>query len=163
MENSRQERNYIEILKNSMERKEQVLQKILLANEEQRQTAAAPKLDYEKFDEIYERKGALISELNLLDSGFQSVYDRVKEMLEKNKELYRNDIAALKESIKKVTELSMQIEASEKRNKELVEKSIANMRRDVNAAKASNKAAAGYYNNMSRLTVIDPQFMDKKK
>ena len=51
MENNKQERNYIEILKNSMDRKEQVLEKILLANEEQKQVALEPKFDYDKFDD----------------------------------------------------------------------------------------------------------------
>lgn len=163
MESNKQERNYIEILKSSMERKEQVLEKILSANEEQGQLATEPKFDYEKFDEVYERKGSLISELNLLDSGFQSIYDRVKEVLVNDKEKYRDDIIKLQESIKKVTQLSMEIEASEKRNKELIEKSISSMKSDVKMAKATSKAAAGYYNNMSKLTVIEPQFMDKKK
>lgn len=163
MENNKQERNYIEILKNSMYRKEQILENILLANEEQKQLAMDSRFDYEKFDEVYERKSAFISELNLLDSGFQSIYDRVKDVLVSKKEQYKDDIIIIQESIKKVTQLSMEIEASEKRNKDLIEKAVASMRKDVKVAKATTKAAVGYYNNMSRLSVIDPQFMDKKK
>lgn len=163
MENNKQERNYIEILKNSMDRKEQVLEKILLANEEQKQVALEPKFDYDKFDQIYEEKGKLISELNLLDSGFQSIYDRVSETLANGREQYKDDIIKLQESIRKFTQLSMEIEASEKRNKELMEKTVSNLKNDVKVAKATSKAAVGYYNNMSRLTVIEPQFMDKKK
>ena len=98
MENNKQERNYIEILKNSMDRKEQVLEKILLANEEQKQVALEPKFDYDKFDQIYEEKGKLISELNLLDSGFQSIYDRVSETLANGREQYKDDIIKLAET-----------------------------------------------------------------
>ena len=89
MQNISQEHNYIEILKNSLNKKKDILNKILLKNSEQRDIAAADKFDYEAFDVIYHEKGKLIAELNLMDSGFQSIYDRVKDVLVSEKEKYK--------------------------------------------------------------------------
>ncbi|MBQ1194333.1 MAG: flagellar protein FliT [Lachnospiraceae bacterium] len=163
MQNISQEHNYIEILKNSLNKKKDILNKILLKNSEQRDIAAADKFDYEAFDVIYHEKGKLIAELNLMDSGFQSIYDRVKDVLVSEKEKYKEDILELQNLVKQVTSLSMEIEASEKRNCDLMEKTTNRMKTEVKTARATNKAAVDYYQNMNKLNFIEPQFMDKKK
>lgn len=163
MENNRQEHNYIDILKDSLTKKKLVLENILKENEEQKKIIQAEKFDYDSFDECYDRKGKLISELNLLDSGFESIYERVSGVLASKKEKYREDIAVLQSLVKQVTELSMEIEASEKRNKELMEKCTFDMQNELKTARATTKAVSNYYHNMNRLNVIEPQFMDKKK
>jgi flagellar biosynthesis/type III secretory pathway chaperone len=163
VQNNRQEHNYIAILKSSLDKKINILEQISVKNEEQRKLAMAEKFDLDRFEVIYEEKGKLIAELNLLDSGFQSVFDRVKDTLEKDKETYKEDIIILKNLVKRITELSMEIQASEARNKELMEKSTYNLKQDVKTARATNRAAIDYYHNMARLNVVDPQFLDKKK
>lgn len=163
MQNKSQEHNYIEILISSLDKKISVLGQIIVANENQKKLAEADTFDEEKFDEIYNEKGRLISELNLLDNGFESVFDRVSKALSSNPEQYANEIHTMQDKVKKITELSMKIEASEKRNKDLMDKKTYNMKQDVKSAKASNKAAIGYYQTMNRLNVIDPQFLDRKK
>lgn len=163
MENNRQEHNYIDILKDSLTKKKLVLENILKENEEQRKIAQAEKFDYDSFDECYDRKGKLISELNLLDSGFESIYERVSDVLTSKRDEYREDIIVLKSLVKQVTELSMEIEASEKRNKELIEKATSGMQNEIKTARVTTKAASDYYHSMNKLNVIDPQFMDKKK
>ena len=162
MEN-KQKHNYIAILKTSLDKKIDILEKICLKNEEQRKLAMADKFDLDRFDEIYDEKGKLISELNLLDSGFQSVFDRVKDALENDREEFREDIATMQKLVRRITELSMEIQAQEARNKELMERSTTSMKQDVKTAKATNKAAIDYYHSMAKLNVIDPQFLDQKK
>lgn len=163
MENMKQELNYIEILINSLVKKETILKQIIEKNELQKDLAIASKFEYEKFEQLYDEKGKLIAELNLLDSGFESVFERVKDTLVNHKDIYRNEIEKLQMLIRSVTELSMEIEASERRNKELMEKATSSMRGEVKTARAANKAAVDYYNNMAKINVVDPQFMDKKK
>lgn len=163
MQRPNQNHNYIEILKDSLKKKQAVLEDILERNEEQKLVIQAEKFDEEKFDVIYEAKGKLIAELELLDSGFQSVYDRVSEVLSEDKELYKSDIQMMQTYIKNITELSMRIQASEARNKEMMDKHTEDMRKDVKVARQSTTAASQYYYNMARLNVVDPQFMDKKK
>ena len=162
MEN-KQKHNYIAILKTSLDKKIDILEKICLKNEEQRKLAMVDKFDLDRFDEIYDEKGKLISELNLLDSGFQSVFDRVKDVLENDREEFREDIATMQKLVRRITELSMEIQAQEARNKELMERSTTSMKQDVKTAKATNKAAIDYYHSMAKLNVIDPQFLDQKK
>ena len=163
MQNIRQEHNYIAILKSSLDKKINILEQISVKNEEQKVLALADKFDIDKFDVIYEEKGKLIAELNLLDSGFQSVFDRVKDALETDKDKYKEDILTLKRLVTRITELSMEIQASEARNKELMEKSTYNLKQDVKTARATNRAAIDYYHSMAKLNVVDPQFLDKKK
>jgi flagellar biosynthesis/type III secretory pathway chaperone len=163
MENKKQEHNYINILIGSLDKKINILTHILEMNEKQKSVITLDKFDEEEFDEIYSQKGRLISELNLLDNGFESVYQRVSVELKDNPLTYAEEIHVMQDMVKKITELSMSVELSEKRNKELMDKKTDSMKSEVKTAKASNKAAMGYYQTMNRLNIIDPQFMDHKK
>lgn len=163
MENNKQELNYIEVLINSLSKKRDILELILAKNEDQRSVISTDEFDEEEFDRLYEEKGRLIAELNMLDSGFESVYARVKDAITSNPKEYEAYIKRLKAGIERVTSLSMEVESSEHRNKELMENATNKMRREVSDARATNKAASSYYYNMNRLNVVDPQFMDKKK
>ena len=55
------------------------------------------------------------------------------------------------------------IQADEKRIFEMAKSKLDIRRKEVVAAKKSNQIAANYYKSMSRTSVSDPQFMDKKK
>ena len=52
-------------------------------NNEQEAIVTADELDGDKFQKNMEDKSACIDELNMLDEGFQSVYDRVKENIQR--------------------------------------------------------------------------------
>jgi predicted nuclease with TOPRIM domain len=163
LQNRKIELSYIEILKDSLQKKIVVLDKINEINKIQAEIIKEEKFDFEKFDETILNKKILIDELNLLDNGFQKVYDRVKELFETDKELYTEDIRILKVLVKEVMDKSIDIEAFELRNKESFEKRTEVLRKTVKVAKATNKVAADYYQNMNKTSVIEPQFMDWKK
>ena len=74
-------------------------------------------LNGDAFDDNMKAKGSCIDELDLLDEGFQSLYDRIKEELAGNKTKYSSEIAAMKQLIKEVTELGAKIEVQEAHNK----------------------------------------------
>ena len=46
------------------------------------------------------RKAALIEKLEQLDTGFESLYDKVKEELESNKEIHKDQIRQMQELIR---------------------------------------------------------------
>ena len=163
MESSRQEHNYVNILISSLNKKRDILSQILDKNEEQKDAISALEFDEETFHNVYSEKGKLIAELNLLDSGFESVFNRVRLLITEHPEMYKDEILELKSLIGDITKLGMEIEASEKRNKEMMDNTTSDMQNKVNTAKATNAAATNYNYNMNRLNVVDPQFLDKKK
>jgi len=137
----------------SLEKKKRILVDIVAANAKQ---AKALKEDDDEgaFMKCVEQKQRLIDELTRLDIGFQSSFDRVKEELSNNKDKYHDAILKLKELITEITALSAQIEAGEKRNRNLATTVFSNKRKASAAVKRSVKAASDYYKVMSK---IDPQ------
>ncbi len=163
MQNKKINHNYIDILKDSLKSKSVLLDELIIANDEQKLIADNEMFDYDSFDEVIEKKEVLINKLNAIDDGFVSVYNRVKDMLSEDRDRYAADIEELKKLIVEVTDKTVQLELSEKRNKEAVERKTQQLRDKVRASRTTSKVAAGYYHNMNKLNVIEPQFMDKKK
>ena len=161
MQNS--EHNYIGILKESLDKKIKLLDDILEQNRLQENILHEPEIDFDSFNDTIDAKEKCINELDVLDKGFQTVYDRVKNVLAAEKETYRQDINELQEKIKTITEKSMDIQSGEVRNKEAFQKNIAESRKNIRSVKNANKVASNYYQSMNKLNVVDSQFLDTKK
>lgn len=157
------EHNYIGILKESLDKKIKILDDILEQNRCQEKILHEPEIDFDGFNETVATKEKCINELEILDKGFQTVFDRVKETLNADKETYRQDIKELQEKIKTITEKSMDIQSGEARNKEAFQKTITESRKNIRSVKTANKVAANYYQSMNKLNVVDSQFLDTKK
>lgn len=157
------EHNYIGILKESLDKKIKILDDILEQNRRQEKILREPEIDFDGFNETIAAKEKCIKELEVLDKGFQTVFDRVKEALSADKETYRQDIKELQERIKTITEKSMDIQSGEVRNKETFQKNITESRKNIRSVKTANKVAANYYQSMNKLNVVDSQFLDTKK
>ena len=160
MDNSKE---YISILIESLKKKKHILRDIRVANEEQKNIAMNEPFDDEAFERNIEEKEGLIKALTSLDRGFDSVYSRVSETLKNNREAYKEEIIELKELVSEVTGLSMDIQAEEVRNKELLLNCFSGLHRKISANKTSNQVASSYYQTMANLNYVEPQFMDKKK
>ena len=154
--------NYLQMMIDSLNKKKEILLGIISYNEQQNEILSASEFDSEAFDANMKAKGNCIDELDKLDEGFQSLYNRVKEELENNKESYSNEIAAMKTLIRTVTELGAKIEVQEARNKVKVEDMFRRERQEHKEAKRSASMAKSYYQNMNRLS-SEPQFMDTKQ
>ena len=154
---------YIDIMIQSLQKKIQVLEEIKKQNIKQKEILEDEKADADGFDEIVERKTTLIEQITQLDSGFDKLFDRVKEELNANKEAYADKIRTMQNLIRQVTDLSMELQAQEARNKELMTRKFASVRERAKAVRTNTKAVSQYYQNMMQLNVIDPQFMDNKK
>ena len=163
MQNEINNKDYLGILIQSLNKKIVVLDKILVENAKQSEIIAAEKFDFDKFDEVYAEKENLINELKLLDSGFEKVYNRVKEILDVDRELYKNEIKAMQDLIRIIISKAADVEVSEKRNHEAMTAKNVMLKKQVKTVKLTNKAAAEYYQTMNKLKVVEPQFMDKKK
>ena len=93
------EQTYIEIMIQSLEKKEQVLDKIIELDTIQKNQLEDPNLTPDDFDEIVEKKSELIDQLNNLDSGFEKLFARTKEELDGNKEAHKEQIRIMQEHI----------------------------------------------------------------
>jgi len=153
--------NYLQVMIDSLDKKIDILERIQKLNEEQSDILKAADFTEEKFMDNAEKKSGCIEEIDKLDEGFQSLYNRVKQELEQNKSSYKDQIETLKVKIKVVTELGVGIEAQEKRNRSLAEKKFNSIRQEIENAKRSATMAKTYYQSMNKLS-FEPQFMDTK-
>lgn len=154
---------YLKILIESLGKKKKIMESILAANVRQGQ-AIREKGDLEAFDGIVSEKEKLISELTLLDNGFEEVYDRISTELMSRSSEFADEIRNLQALISDITQLSTRIQASEQRNKQGVEAYFSYTRRQLNQNRKSVRAASDYYKSMNQLqTYGDVQMVDRKK
>lgn len=150
-------------MQESLLRKKKYLAEILELTRKQEILAKEAKLDEEAFGKIVEEKDILISNVNEIDKGFSSVYDRVRREILDNKDLYKDELRAMQQAIKDCVELGMEIEALEQRNKQALESAFSASFREVKQVKQSKKVASKYYKSMSNGMVNDSILYDRKK
>ena len=153
--------NYLIVLKDSLIKKDNFLTDLISKSEKQAEIVKADQVDWDEFTRIVDEKGELIDEIMKLDDGFETLYARIKESLEENKEKYKDTIIEIKSLVKSVTEKSANLEALEYRNKTAIEAAFANTRKEIRQSKLGQKAAADYYNKMNKINTIDPQMLDR--
>lgn len=152
-----------QILLQSLEKKTQLLDKMIEQNSVQEEILKQEELDMDVFDEAINKQGTYLEELDRLDQGFEAVYDRVREELLQDKSRYRAEIVRMKELIQQITDKIVTINAGNMRNKTLAENQFKKKRISIGAGSSKNKAARNYYNNMNNLNFVSPQFYDSKK
>lgn len=157
------DKNYISILVDGLKKKAKILDEIKKVCDVQTEIIKQQDIDLEEFDETITQKEKYIEELQIVDRGFQSVYERVKDKLAENKSLYKDEIQTMQMFIKEITEKSMDVQAIEARNKDAFQQKVVYARKEKRAAKAANKVASNYYQNMNKLGAVEAQFLDTKK
>jgi regulator of sigma D len=155
--------DYIPIMIQSLKKKKMVLATIASLNLRQRDELDDPNLDPEDFDKTVQEKAKCIDELDALDEGFQNLYDRVKEELNRNREAHKEEIAQMQALIREITEKSASIQVQETRNKAMMEQKFATVRKQVREVRTSQKIVNQYYKNMMKTNFVEPQFTDNKK
>ena len=108
--------NYVDIMIDSLVKKEELLKQIVDYNEAQQTIVTAPEFKEEAFEKNVADKGEVVEKILQLDEGFNSVFNRIKEELQNNKKKYAKDIERLKTLVASVTELGVRIQAQELRN-----------------------------------------------
>ena len=154
---------YVNIMRESLERKRKYLSEILKLTNEQSVIAAAEKFDDARFSEIVEKKDVLIDNINEIDKGFSSVYDRVRIEIQQEPAAYRDELLAIQELIRICVDLGMQIEAVEERNRAAMEQVFSVKFQGVRQMKQSKKVANKYYKSMANGMVNDSLLYDRKK
>lgn len=157
------EQNCVQILAQSLEKKSQVLDKIIEQGNLQEAILKQDKFDMDAFDKSIDEQNRLIEELDKLDRGFESLYDRIREELLAHKEKYTVEIKRMKELIQQITDKVVIVNAAELRNKRMAENQFKKEKIAIQQSVSKSKVARDYYNSMNKLNCVAPQFYDSKK
>ncbi|WP_294242284.1 flagellar protein FliT [Pseudobutyrivibrio sp.] len=156
--------DYVVMLRESLEKKADILRVLQIRNQEQAAILQDPNTTPDDLEKNMNMKSELIDRIIMLDEGFQQLFGRVKTIIEADRETYADEIRMMQELIKKVTDLTADVEASEYRNKEYAKTRFANIKKEVREIKKSNDVVTSYYKNMmAHNKADDPSFLDKKK
>ena len=155
--------SYLDILEESLRKKSVVLDEIIEYNNAQECLLKQEKISLEDLDENMNQKDILVQRVTELDEGFETLFERIREQLQANRDLDREQIGRLQGLIAQVTEKSVSVQAQEARNKKLIEDYFAAERGQLRQGIKASKAAYGYYKSMSNSNAVPPHFMDQKK
>lgn len=144
------ESEYIRIMTESLEKKRDILGKVIELNKQQKFLLQDPNLSPEQFEENMQYKANLVDQLNLLDSGFEKLFNRVRDALNNNRDLYTSEIRRMQELIKDITALLNTVQTQEVRNREEVTRKFASVREQVKGVRNSQKVVNQYYQNMMK-------------
>lgn len=147
----------------SLEKKNEVLDKVIELDKRQLSIALAQPFDVEGYDVSMDEKDALIDALNKLDDGFMNTYELVRGDVQSNPKAYAKKVQRMQDLIRAATEKTVTIRTQEQRGKQAMQSAMNKKRTEIRSVKVSNAAAAKYYKSMSRINDVDPQLMDRKK
>lgn len=157
------DQNSVQILLQSLEKKNQILDQLISHNERQEELLKQEEFNMDQLDQMLDEQGKLVEELDRLDVGFETVYDRTREEIIGNKEKYRTEIKRMQECIQQITAKIATINACNIRNKTLMETRFKKQKQTISRSVSATKAARNYYNSMNNLNHVSPQFYDSKK
>ena len=159
--------SYLEMMKDSLDKKIELLKQIQEKNKEQYNILSVQlkdnEVDQEAFDKIVEEKSEIADELYVLNDGFTSLFDNLKNEINDNKERYKDQIIHMQGQIRDIMDLTNTIELQEHANKELADTFFSNERKKLKGVRNSSRASMNYYQNMNRSKVEESMFMDEKQ
>lgn len=155
--------SYLQILQDGLRKKLEVLSRIEAKSRQQAQLLKEEKVSFEAIEQNMDEKAQLIEELENLDTGFEALYEKIREELIPRKEEYKEEISLLQDLISQVTEKSASIQAIEARNKAEMEMFFTRERKTLQTKRNAMSVATDYYQNMNKVKNVAPQFLDKKK
>lgn len=156
-------KQYIEMMIESLRKKSRILDRIQQANQRLEQLAMQPDMELEDLREILDEKDSCVDEINQMDQGFQTVFDKLKAELQDNKQQYREQILTMQQLIREITDKVVAVREQEVKNKLVMEGQFARQYKNIRAAQKGVNVAQNYYKSMSGMNIVDSQFMDRKK
>ena len=142
------EKEYLELLIQSLKKKLLILNKLSVLNQDQRAILQDENSDPDAFEINVRDKEDLVKQITALDAGFDEVYAHIKALMEKDHSAYEPQLDEMRE---------------EKRNYALAQRKFLSVKKQVREVKASQKLVNNYYQNMMKQSRFTPQFMDNKK
>lgn len=144
--------DYVQIMLESLMRKEELLDRIIIKNESQEKLVSGKEyedIDWDAFNLLVTEKELLIDRINTMDEGFQTLFDRVKDQLVDNKDQYADSIKKMQETIKRITDKGVAIQTGEERNRRMIEATLAGRKKVIRQTRNSLKVADSYQQAMT--------------
>lgn len=155
---------YISVLHGSLRKKLDLIKKLLELTKEQNKILNQETIDIDNFDRLVSKKEVKINEMLEIDRGFQTVFNKISSVIKESPQQYRQQILEMQNFIRAITDIGVEIENLEQKNKEKFNKFLASKRSDIKNFKVSNKTAVSYYKNMSNQhREWQSYFIDSKK
>lgn len=158
-----QEKEYLELLIQSLKKKLLLLNRITVLNQDQREILQDENAAPDALDINVRDKDDLVCQIVALDAGFNEVYAHIKDLMERDHSAYETQLDEMRELIRRIMEKDASVRADEQRNYKLAQQKFADVKKQVREMKASQKMVNSYYQSMMKPGHLEPQFMDNKK
>lgn len=158
--------DYIQIMIESLNKKSEILDRIIVNNEEQHkcvENKEFEEINWDSFNLIVAQKQASIDRIVKMDEGFQSLYDRVKEQLNDDRDKYADKIKEIQKLIGEITDKGAKITTGEERNRKIIDKVFGSRKKEIKRTRNSLKVASSYAQTMSGDFGMDYSSQDIKK
>ena len=117
-QNMNETKNYVDMLINSLNKKYNTLLNLEKLEIRQEEVLANKKITADELGDLFDDKGKCIEKLEELDLGFEKLYERTKIDISDNKDLYKEEILIMQNLIRKISDLTVSLQARQNRNKE---------------------------------------------
>lgn len=154
---------YIQVLIDALKKKKIALEHIKELTQRQSEMLTKPRVDTEEFDVAIDEKNVYLKEINEIDDGFEMIFGRVRENLKENQKDYKEEIKAMQNYIREITDLAVEIEAMERRNKQNFQIAMSRERQSIKQRRKSKESVSKYYQNVMQATSTESFYMDRKK
>lgn len=159
-----QTKSYVDILVNSLEKKARVLQQLEEIMIREDEVFGNTNIRAEEVSEIIDTRNEYLNKLEELDLGFEKLYERVKDEMASNKEIYKSEILRMQDLIRDISEKTVKLQAAQTRNKDRYTHLFSKKKHEIKEFKLSNKTVSNYYKNTYNAHQEGSSyFLDKKK
>lgn len=160
--------NYLQIMIDSLNKKEKLLDEILERNKAQYELIKDKQyeeVDWTAFNLRVTEKDIAIDKIIEIDDGFDETYKLVKDEVTANKDKYRDKVLKLQEIIGRLTDKGVSIQTGEERNRQIIDNIFSKTRQEIKKQRTGIKVASNYYKTMSNAVVraAEDSILDEKK
>ncbi|MCR4694909.1 MAG: flagellar protein FliT [Pseudobutyrivibrio sp.] len=157
-------RDYVIMLRESLEKKVDVLRILVVRNQEQAAILKNPMSEPDELEKNINLKAELIDRITMLDDGFEQLFNKVKPEVEAHREEYADEIKKMQDLIRRIADLTADVEAAEYKNREYAKEKFAKVKSDAREIKKNSEVVSKYYKTMMNPSKgVDPAFLDRKK
>ena len=160
--------NYLQIMIDSLNKKEKLLDEILERNKAQYELIKDKQyedVDWTAFNLRVTEKDIAIDKIIEIDDGFDETYKLVKDEVTGNRDRYRDKLLILQELIGRLTDKGVSIQTGEERNRQIIDNIFSKTRQEIKKQRTGIRVASNYYKTMSNSVVraAENSILDEKK
>ena len=154
----------LSLLTEGLEKKKKNLGEILEYTKAQEKLLKEKEFNMKVFNNTMKNKQFRIDNVKQIDDGFKPTYERIRGHMEKTPQLYSQQIKVMKEHIKVIGDLNVQIQVLEEKNYNKFKVISATLKDEVKTFRTSKKTVNNYYKNYNKQQEsVRENFFDSRK